>query len=141
MTHSKLQTIYCESIYGRGTPAHMSKLHEDVVSSFYRICERVKALGGEIVISDMFRSHLMQVKLRAEKPKLAAPPGRSYHEAGLAFDIDVSRQIIGFRHLEAIMNSEGWTTIKGEHWHWQHSFRVLGYKSLGEAIRDVRQEK
>ena len=46
--------------------------------------------GGTFRISDLSRTWAMQEKARKEKPNLANPPGRSYHQANSAVDISVN---------------------------------------------------
>ncbi|MDQ3574578.1 MAG: M15 family metallopeptidase [Actinomycetota bacterium] len=48
--------------------------------------------GGALKITDGFRSRDQQADLFRRKPNLAAPPGRSNHELGLAIDHDKSEQ-------------------------------------------------
>jgi len=40
------------------------------------------------VLTDAGRTHAQQAALKAAKPTLAATPGTSWHEAGLAMDLD-----------------------------------------------------
>lgn len=150
-----VNVVVISSIYGTGKkilPPHMAWLCEkefkspagdmiSVVQSFYRIVFRVKALGGHIIVSDMFRSHDMQRIAHQKKPRLALAPGRSLHEAGLAFDFDVSALGIPYSEFEKICKSEGWETGRGwrksEPWHVQLKPAVLGFRSISEAISFV----
>jgi D-alanyl-D-alanine dipeptidase len=108
-----------------------------VLESFYGIVRDVKAAGGRLVISDMFRPHAMQADLFRRKPHLAARPGKSYHEAGLAFDFDVSAIGISRAAFHAIVLARGWRPIQKESWHIEHSYTSLGYKTLSAAIAAV----
>lgn len=50
-----------------------------------------EAEGGKpVVLTDGYRSHAQQVDLYQRKPGLAAKPGSSYHERGLAIDVNPS---------------------------------------------------
>jgi hypothetical protein len=55
----------------------------------------VKAAGGELILSDMYRSYDMQLQahldyITGKKSAFSPPPGGSMHEAGRAFDLDLS---------------------------------------------------
>lgn len=77
------------------------------------VVKRLKAMGAEykqktgkkLVITSAFRSYEKQAQLyarwKAGKGNLAAPPGRSLHEKGLAIDINPSQvdQLIGMGML------------------------------------------
>jgi hypothetical protein len=121
----------------------MARLHPKVRESFYAIVRDVKAHGGHLIVSDMFRPWQVQMDLRARKPRLAKKPGQSYHEAGLAWDFDISQLGISLAEFHVIVKRNGWMPItppdphKAECWHIQHPYESLGYHSLQEAIKDV----
>lgn len=82
------------------------------------------ASGKKFVISSAGRTHAQQVALKRLKPTLAATPGKSYHEAGLAIDIDYRRMIrdhFGTQAaLEAFMRQYSYfRTVKREAWHFE----------------------
>lgn len=52
-----------------------------------RLLALVRASGGKVGIGSGFRSHDEQARLYKEKPQLAAPPGHSNHERGMAADL------------------------------------------------------
>lgn len=140
----KLKPIYITGIYRTPKnllPAHMAKLHPDVVEPFYAFVQAVKAAGGRVVVSDMFRSWQMQANAHKAKGKLAVASGTSYHEAGLAFDAALTETGIPYKLFESIAKKHGFESGAGwrkrEPWHFQYSWKKLGYRSLTEAIRDV----
>lgn len=133
----KLGSVIISSIYGGLLPKRMAKLHPEVIDSFYEIVKDVKKLGGKLIISDMYRPWQVQADLRRRKPRLANPPGKSYHEAGLAFDFDTGRLGIPMAEFHAIVRKFGWIPISSESWHIQHPLDTVGYKTIQEAIKDV----
>lgn len=52
-----------------------------------RLLQFIAASGGRIGIGNAFRTRAQQAALFKAKPHLAAPPGRSNHERGLAADL------------------------------------------------------
>lgn len=93
-----------------------------------RALQRASRMVGVPITGGGFRSHARQVQLYQQKPGLAAPPGYSYHEVGLAIDVDIQRLkalglwerarrallAVGFRQFDP----------KGEPWHF--SYVVVG---------------
>jgi hypothetical protein len=97
----------------------------------------VKHYGKELRMTDAGRTHEIQVQLHKEKPTLAAQPGYSWHEAGLAIDFDMG-------HVNAITGSQantewffgmfGWKRTCGEEWHFQYIPVCDTFESVTEAI-------
>lgn len=87
-------------------------------------------LGAPIQVTDSYRTHEQQAAAYANKPGLAAPPGSSYHERGLAIDVDGSAyggyDSPAFRQVARVLESLGWHRFDpdGEPWHF--SYRVIG---------------
>ena len=54
--------------------------------------------GGQLYITDLFRTWFEQEGTYAQKPKLAAKPGTSFHQAARAADIDVDN--LNFKGVE-----------------------------------------
>lgn len=76
-----------------------------------------------------FRDHKVQKRLKKRMPTLAAPPGYSPHEAGLAVDINnCTRRVKGkriktdtYRWLRKHGKEFGfYQTIAHEPWHWEY---------------------
>lgn len=135
-----LKLIHISSIYGGNLPVRLAQLcsRGDVVASFERIQRGVKAAGGLLVISDMFRHRGVQAEAHRRKPILAAPAGRSFHEAGLAFDFSLTDLGIPYSRFERICMEAGWRTgrswFRSEPWHVQYDYRKLGFRNLTAAI-------
>jgi len=74
-------------------------------------------------ISDSYRSPQQQASAYANKPGLAAPPGSSYHQQGLAIDAGWWSEHPG---LASALSEAGWNRFSpsGEPWHW--SYGVTG---------------
>jgi hypothetical protein len=70
-----------------------------------------------------YRSPQEQADLYAAKPGVAAPPGQSFHQQGLAIDVPAALQTDEF---ERLLRRLGWNQglSFGEPWHW--SFGVTG---------------
>jgi hypothetical protein len=84
----------------------MAWLTEDSAADFQLLKQDVEALGGQLIISDMYRDKDMQNaahnRWKAEyeayclrgkvgkAPKYSPPAGGSFHQAGRAIDIDLS---------------------------------------------------
>lgn len=92
---------------------------EKMRNEFKRIYHR------DFLITDAGRTHAQQVYLKKMKPRLAATPGKSWHEAGLAIDVDTGNMIsaCGTQGMaEAFMARFGWKrTVSYETWHYQYN--------------------
>lgn len=101
--------------------------------------------GCKFRISDAGRTYEQQQALKIAKPNLAAAPGKSWHEAGLAIDVDVSylKEQSGMtqNELEYWMKQYGWKrTVKNENWHFEYHLDIprndvaaaIGYIENGE---------
>ncbi|MFN8288441.1 MAG: hypothetical protein U0V74_16910 [Chitinophagales bacterium] len=76
-------------------PARMAKCTPDTYNAIFKIAADVKKKGGRLVLSDLFRSYDMQVQshqdyISGKKSAFSPAPGGSFHEAGRAFDMDLS---------------------------------------------------
>ena len=89
------------------------------------------AFGEQLCLTDSYRSYSAQVRLRANKPGLAAPAGTSEHGWGLAVDLcgGVERAGERFQWLRENAPAYGWdnpdwATRSGsgpyEPWHWEY---------------------
>lgn len=91
--------------------------------------------GADIRITDAYRTYAEQVRLRATKGALAAPPGTSNHGWGLAFDLASGinvRSSPEHRWMQRYASRFGldnpdWATHgtarfqKNEPWHWEYA--------------------
>jgi hypothetical protein len=76
-------------------PTSFAKCTPDTQKALIGIGEEVKASGGNFYLSDLFRSHDMQLQayldyVTKKKKAYSPPPGGSMHEAGRGFDIDLA---------------------------------------------------
>ena len=76
-------------------PARMSYATPDLEKALRAIASDVESRGGHIYLSDLFRSHDMQLQahrafVEGRKSAYSPPPGSSMHEAGRAFDMDLT---------------------------------------------------
>jgi hypothetical protein len=75
-------------------PARMAKCTPDTKAAILATAEAVKARGGRLYLSDLFRSYDMQLGshmdyVSKKKTAYSPPPGGSLHEAGRALDLDL----------------------------------------------------
>jgi D-alanyl-D-alanine carboxypeptidase len=76
-------------------PARMAKCTPDTYTAIFNIAKDLAKKGGKLILSDLFRSYDMQTQAHADfvskKKKAFSPPaGGSFHEAGRAFDMDLT---------------------------------------------------
>jgi hypothetical protein len=95
-----LVAIRIPSIYMSGTtrldlPSRMAKCTPDVKKAIFAIKAELVRQGGDLILSDLFRSYDMQFQshkdyVMKKKKAFSPPPGGSFHEAGRAFDMDLA---------------------------------------------------
>lgn len=66
-----------------------------------RLLQMIAASDGRIGIGNAFRTRAQQAALFKAKPHLAAPPGRSNHERGLAADLVYTGDGAAWAHANA----------------------------------------
>lgn len=96
-------------------------------------------------ISDAGRTYEQQAELKKLKPRLAASPGRSWHEAGLAIDVDVVyiKKATGLtqEQLEVFMGQYGWKrTVKKENWHFEYH-NIIPRLNVKDAIKHIENDR
>lgn len=103
-------------------------LRADAAQNFAQLNEQFKnKFGRDMCIVEGYRSYGDQVRIKALRGYLAAPPGWSMHGFGVAFDLcggddvgapkawlDVNAGAYGF------VNPEWAQTTKHEPWHWEY---------------------
>ena len=77
-------------------PGRMALCTPDTYSAIISIADELKKRGGNLILSDLFRTYDMQAQshkyyLAKRKKAYSPPPGGSFHEAGRAFDLDLSK--------------------------------------------------
>ncbi len=91
-----LEDIKIKSIYhGADLPKPMARCTPDMLNALQGAAADVKTAGGELILSDLYRSYDMQLQahldyVTGKKEAFSPPPGGSMHEAGRAFDLDLS---------------------------------------------------
>lgn len=116
-----LLSIEIESIYKRGgqavlLPQRMAQCTPDTLAAVKAIQIDLAKKGGKLVLSDMFRSYDMQFQaymdwVSKKKKAYSPPPGGSMHEAGRAFDIDLSQIGISLGKFWDLAGNHGVTPI------------------------------
>jgi len=76
-------------------PSRMAQCTPDAHVAIFNIASDLARKGGRLILSDLFRSHDMQAQshqdfIAGRKKAFSPPPGGSFHEAGRAFDMDLS---------------------------------------------------
>lgn len=76
--------------------AKVARCTPDAKAGILAIDAELKTRGGKLVLSDLFRSYDMQLQshndyVNKKKKAYSPPPGGSLHEAGRAFDMDLSQ--------------------------------------------------
>ena len=76
-------------------PSRMAQCTPDTYSAIFSIATELAKKGGKLILSDLFRSYDMQAQSHQDyvakrKKAFSPPPGGSFHEAGRAFDLDLS---------------------------------------------------
>lgn len=93
--------------------------------------------GMDFLVTDGGRTNAQQVALRKAKPTLAAKPGSSWHEAGLALDIDmghVNAATGSQAQSEAFMAEFGWHRSCFETWHFEYHVDYARSRGVKGAI-------
>ncbi len=76
-------------------PSRMAKCTPDTYTAIFKIATDLAKKGGKLILSDLFRSYDMQAQshqdyISGKKKAFSPPPGGSFHEAGRAFDLDLT---------------------------------------------------
>jgi hypothetical protein len=117
-----LLPIQILSIYKTGSgsramlPSRMAMCTPDTLTAILKIRDEVEMLGGQLFLSDLFRSYDMQLQAHLDytsgkKKAYSPPPGGSMHEAGRAFDMDLSSIKISLQQFWDIAAHYGVTPI------------------------------
>ncbi|MFZ1677108.1 MAG: hypothetical protein WBP41_06510 [Saprospiraceae bacterium] len=98
---SPLISIDINSIYKNSLgdllplPSRMALCTPDTRTGIIQIAKDLARKNGKLILSDLFRSYDMQAQshqdyIAGRKKAFSPPPGGSFHEAGRAFDLDLS---------------------------------------------------
>ncbi|HAM99050.1 MAG TPA: hypothetical protein DCQ26_10620 [Marinilabiliales bacterium] len=112
-------------------PKRMAQCTPDMYRALQVLSAHVKAHGGELVLSDLFRSYDMQFQanldyVSGKKKAYSPPPGGSLHEAGRAMDIDLKKLKIKLNDFWILAAKQGVVPIinspdtkLNEAWHFE----------------------
>ena len=112
-------------------PGRMALATPDTAAALRLLAAAVAAAGGELLLSDLFRSHDMQTASHADyvarrKKAYSPPPGGSLHEAGRACDIDLKAMAMPLSRFWTLAAARGFTPIiakadarLSEAWHFE----------------------
>jgi hypothetical protein len=97
-------------------PERMAKCTPDTYNAIMAIADALQKKGGQLILSDLFRSYEMQTRsnldyLRKKKKAFSPPPGGSFHEAGRSFDLDLDTLDISLHEFWKIAAAHGVTPI------------------------------
>lgn len=116
---------------GGGTgPLNLETIHgvegnARAMGMLQRVAQQYPGLWSNVV-SD-YRTRQQQAQLYQQylngNGNLAAPPGHSMHEKGLAFDIS-SAWLQAHPGAEQMLQRLGGFPVQGEPWHWQPQFTI-----------------
>ena len=129
-------------------PGRMAKCTPDTLAAVTAIAEDVREAGGNLYLSDLFRSYDMQFQAHLDystgkKNAFSPPPGGSLHEAGRAFDLslgDLNMELADFWEIAIARGASPIIDVpdtrKSEAWHFDcrgsHS-RVYEYYKAGKG--------
>ncbi|MBI4088155.1 D-alanyl-D-alanine carboxypeptidase family protein [Candidatus Kaiserbacteria bacterium] len=105
-------------------------LNAEFACRLARFLKTAEAAGYNMRISSGFRTYAQQAALKAAKPTLAARPGSSNHERGLAADLS-PRGADRWAHANAAAYGLRYP-IRGEPWHVEPSGGTSGGSSCGD---------
>ncbi|MCT2562418.1 hypothetical protein [Chryseobacterium herbae] len=100
-------------------PMRMAKCTADTYTALINISIELKAKGGKLILSDLFRSYEMQAQshndyISGKKSAFSPAPGGSFHEAGRAFDLDLSSIKVSLSDFWKIAKKHGVVPIIDE---------------------------
>lgn len=117
-----LQDIQITSVYknSQGSalqlPQRMAKCTPDTYTNIFAIDKDLRKKGGQLILSDLFRSYEMQLQSHNDyaakrKTAFSPPPGGSMHEAGRAMDLDLKSIKMSLKDFWVIAAKNGFTPI------------------------------
>ena len=141
-----LTRVIVASTYGGNLPFPLCQVAEDCLESFRNLQADLKAHGGRLILTDLFRTYRQQEELKRRKPRLANAPLRSYHCAGRAMDVAVGLVGLPYDVLVQIMAGHNWFPLASgrEPWHFQRTGDVGPGKRFGtvkDAVKWVGNDK
>ncbi len=126
-----IASIYKTNGVAMPLPKRMAQCTPDTKLTLFRTDAALKAKGGALILSDLFRSYDMQLGshldyVSGKKKAFSPPPGGSLHEAGRALDLDLSALKMSLADFWTIAAQNGLTPIidtpnarQSEAWHFE----------------------
>lgn len=126
----------------------MAKCTPDTAAALHAVVADLRALGHELLISDLFRSYEMQKAAHLDfvekrKKAFSPAPGGSMHEAGRAMDVDLASAGVPLARFWEIAKANGFVPIistpdasQKECWHFDYRGShgvVYDYAKSGRA--------
>lgn len=120
-------------------PKRMAQCTPDTKAAILKTAADVRARGGQLILSDLFRSYDMQLAshmdfVAKKKKAFSPPPGGSLHEAGRAFDLDLGALKMNLKEFWDLAAANGISPIidapnprTSEAWHFSRrgSHRIV----------------
>lgn len=140
-----LVKIQAPSIYMAGNtrlnlPDRMARCSPDSKKAIFAIKGELVKAGGDLILSDLFRSYDMQLQshkdyVMKKKKAFSPPPGGSMHEGGRAFDMDLGKIGMPLKKFWEVASAHGFYPIidkplanMSEAWHFdRHGSHRLIY--------------
>ena len=130
-----IDIISCYRVQGERVllPERLAKCTPDAHRAVNAIKDRLAEMGGQLVLSDMFRTFEMQLQAHLDfesgkKLAFSPPPGGSLHESGRAFDLQLIDLRIPLKGFWDIAREFGFLPIikkpddsASEAWHFDHA--------------------
>ena len=148
LVNVEIMSIYKKSGQQVLLPATMARCTPDMQGSIQKVAVSLATHGGQLVLSDLFRSYDMQLQSyldykNGKKSAYSPPPGGSMHEAGRAMDLDLNSLRMSLADFWDIARDCGLTPIIAtpnsgakEAWHFDcrgsHD-KVYQYYAAGKA--------
>jgi len=115
-----------------------SKVMDKIYESFINFqADLLHNYGIKLIISDLFRKYITQYYAHLAKPKWAVPANKSVHQIGGAMDVVYEDMGITRDKFLYMGKGHNWHGIQRESWHVEYNWRLLGFKSLLQAIKYV----
>lgn len=138
-------SIYLKNNVRAPLPKRMARATPDMMRALQQVGAALEARGGNLYLSDLFRSYEMQLQSHLDwktgrKRAFSPPPGGSLHEAGRALDLDLESLGIKLSEFWPIAKAHGLSPIisqpisgASESWHFDcrgsHDLVYQHYKS------------
>jgi hypothetical protein len=117
------------------------RLHRTAAQGFAQWRELARQAGIDLTCTDSYRTLALQERLKQQKPKWAATPGRSVHGWGFAVDVAVGTppKAFGQSVLQWLKENgppNGWHLgrPKDEPWHWVYRGAGAGAPATGGML-------